>query len=691
RAQVAVYAARPTTAGDEADLARLGADRIRSLRRPGGLELPDVGLIEAYIPRGQLAAAAKLPWVTAVRPAGVGHAKAVTSQGVALHNAAALHAAGITGQGVKVGVISEGAQSLLLAQLFGELPPVTVVDQATYGLGVGDEGTAMLEIVHDMAPGAGLFFHAAGLEPDNFVTTVTFVNAMIALAEVGANIIVHDLGFLDEPLFQEGIVAAVSDALSEAGVSVHAAAGNEATTHAARQPAVGSGNGPDGDDGPFVACEGVDNAVPVAPGGDTTFDITLLPNQFAAFVLQWSEPRAVFPTEGWGGFTDLDLYLMDEGLTECLAVSDDVQFDGLGDSFEGFFGMSPFPVPTRAKLVVNLFDTSTAVAPPVFDLKWIGAAAVDTPTAQSSLDGVVNFTSGLAAAAGAVNPATGQLEPFSSHGPVDLRLTTACPPGTVKGFEETCEAVAGPPPETFPGPAWVAADRVTTSGIGGFGVPFVGTSASAPHAAGCDALVRQALGNPASPVGPVHNRLAGSARDLPPPGPDDGSGAGILDCTAAVASAALALSAGPGGVVSPGTTATANLTVTNNGPDNVSDEVFVSLPGGFTFQSSPSGCTPGKDPAGQPAIFCPLGALSVNQSRQFTVEALVAEDLAPGTYTVRGRLISPFDTSAGDNEVTITFTVSAPLPATGAAPLMAAGIGLLVVAIALRRLVAWRL
>src|SRR6185295_7375155 len=83
------------------------------------------------------------------------NAGAVTWQGVTAHRADLAHATGITGAGVKVCVISDGVDSLVARQAAGELPAVDVLPTQE---GAGDEGTAMLEIVADMAPGAALGF-----------------------------------------------------------------------------------------------------------------------------------------------------------------------------------------------------------------------------------------------------------------------------------------------------------------------------------------------------------------------------------------------------------------------------------------------------------------------------------------------------------------------------------------------------
>ena len=65
---------------------------------------------------------------------------------------------GITGKGVKVGVISDGVDARRTAQSSGDLPATIEIDPGNRGS--GDEGTALLEIVHDLAPKADLAFSA---------------------------------------------------------------------------------------------------------------------------------------------------------------------------------------------------------------------------------------------------------------------------------------------------------------------------------------------------------------------------------------------------------------------------------------------------------------------------------------------------------------------------------------------------
>ena len=89
----------------------------------------------------------------------------------------------------------------------------------------------------------------------------------------------------------------------------------------------------------------------------------------SSFTLQWSEPRAIFPTAGAGGFTDLDLYIMDATGTTCLAESTGFQGGGFGDTIEQI-SLNPALAGTNAKIVVNLFANAGAAGAPLLDLRW---------------------------------------------------------------------------------------------------------------------------------------------------------------------------------------------------------------------------------------------------------------------------------------------------------------------------------
>ena len=118
-------------------------------------------------------------------------AKVNTSEGDVAHRAdQARTIFGINGSGVNVGVLSNGVDSLATLQGSGDLPAgVTVLSGQA---GSGDEGSAMLEIVFDLAPGANLFFATGGGGPANFANNIR------ALRTAGCDIIVDDVFYLVE-------------------------------------------------------------------------------------------------------------------------------------------------------------------------------------------------------------------------------------------------------------------------------------------------------------------------------------------------------------------------------------------------------------------------------------------------------------------------------------------------------------
>ena len=148
-----------------------------------------------------------------------------------------------TGRGVKIGVISDTASAtgVALAQASGDLPPtcapastdgcLTVLNAGVFSPG-DDEGIAMLEIIHDIAPEAQLFF-SSGAPAGNY-TPQAFAGAVAALAAAGVDIIVDDLYYTVEPYFDEAqsvIATPISQLLETTDLLYVTAAGNETLEH----------------------------------------------------------------------------------------------------------------------------------------------------------------------------------------------------------------------------------------------------------------------------------------------------------------------------------------------------------------------------------------------------------------------------------------------------------------------------
>ena len=115
------------------------------------------------------------------------------------------------------------------AQTSGDLPAAIDIDPVRTGRTDHDEGTAMLEIVHDLAPGASLAFSgpSTSLEMVESIRWLTYD----AFDGAGSDIIVDDLGYYFEPYYSDGMVAQVAQKATEDGVIFASSAGNSAEDH----------------------------------------------------------------------------------------------------------------------------------------------------------------------------------------------------------------------------------------------------------------------------------------------------------------------------------------------------------------------------------------------------------------------------------------------------------------------------
>jgi hypothetical protein len=207
------------------------------------------GVIEAYVPATSLVSIATKKGVLAVVPASpmTTNIGATTSQGVVQHRVDRV--VGADGSGITVGVMSDsydtsgGPISATQDVGTGDLPgsgnpqgnsePVVVLQDSPAGT---DEGRAMLQIVHDMAPKARLGFATANGGEINFANNIRALaglpGAVNAVPGFKADVIVDDIIYLAEPMFQDGIVAQTVDEVAAAGVSYFSSAGNRPATQA---------------------------------------------------------------------------------------------------------------------------------------------------------------------------------------------------------------------------------------------------------------------------------------------------------------------------------------------------------------------------------------------------------------------------------------------------------------------------
>ncbi len=132
----------------------------------------------------------------------------------------------VTGAGIKVGVLSDSFNDLSGAaadEADGALPSSGVTVLSDLSSGGTDEGRAMLQVVHDVAPGASLYFATA------FGSETEFADNILALAAAGCKVICDDVSYYDEPFFQNGVVAQAIETVEQEGVIYLTAAGNNAS------------------------------------------------------------------------------------------------------------------------------------------------------------------------------------------------------------------------------------------------------------------------------------------------------------------------------------------------------------------------------------------------------------------------------------------------------------------------------
>ena len=294
----------------------------------------DVG---GWLPVSKLTAAAARAEVHSLRAAlSRTRAGAATSQGDFVQRSAALRASdSLTGAGVTVGVLSDSfdcyatyaesgsgvpasgnsgyAYNGFLATAAtdistGDLPAsVNVLEEAEcldYGaptfLPFGDEGRAMLQIVHDVAPSAALAFYTADDSEADFAAGIA------KLAAAGATVIADDVGYFDEPFFQDGLVAQAIDKVEAAGVAYFSSAGNDGdAAYDNTAPSFATLSSTGSTSGEYLL--NFDTS-----GATTTTSLPLTidamaPGDFIAVVVEWDQPFVTGAPDSGGATSQIDV------------------------------------------------------------------------------------------------------------------------------------------------------------------------------------------------------------------------------------------------------------------------------------------------------------------------------------------------------------------------------------------------
>jgi subtilisin family serine protease len=520
-------------AGDDADALR------QELRNLGLRNDTTIGpMVSGLFPIENINAMVAVRSLRFARPAmSVRSVGSVTSQGdVAMQTDQLRSRVGVNGSGVTVGTLSDSYDC------YSELnrTPTADEDVATNDLPkdvtvlkdfsdtlltcdpnpniMGDEGSdegrALMQLIHDVAPAARQAFHTA------FGGQTVFAQGIENLAtQASADVIVDDIIYLAEPMFQDGIIAQAVDRVKKMGVAYFSSAGN-AARHSYEGRFRSSGKCPVGSP-QFCDAHDFDPDV----GVDIFQRITVPEGREMILSLQWDQ--SFFSASGSeGAESDIDIFITDDPPTTVLAYSTDrnkgndpveiLEYRNPVGSGENTFNIlitkrlaARGPDPGRMKYVlfnfrgtIEEYDTQ---GPTIFG--HANAEGAETVGAVFYGDTIPLGT----------NPPL--LESFSSAGGTPILLDG--------DGNRLAEELKRPKPEIV-GPDGTNTTFFGTTDVEGDTFPnFFGTSAAAPHAAALAALLLTC--DMTQTPDDLYSTLEDTALDMGPEGFDFDSGYGFVD------------------------------------------------------------------------------------------------------------------------------------------------------------------
>ncbi len=418
------------------------------------------------------------------------------SEGDITHNTALVRKKyAVNGTGIKVGVLSDSTKHVANSIANGELSNVTVLQNPINVSESLGEGTTMLEIIHDIAPGAELYFATALGGEANFAHNIQ------ALHNAGCNVFVDDYSYPTESPFQDGIISHTIKKVVTAGALYFSAAGNSGNkTH-------GNSSVWEGNFNPFKVVSPLGYLHDFGQGimlNRITKDV------FNPISLHWADPLGQAKND-----YDLCLFDMRGNVDTCsMAV-------------QGGHYSNPYEIvkPTPGKSIPKGYYL--AIYKKATSENRFLHLDTDGGGLQLSTEGAIRHhaISPFAFAVGQVNAKSRNI-PFDLHdtilkgtsdGPRRIFFEPDGTPITANDFSATGGTLRKKPDI-------VAASCVTTS-VPAFS-PFCGTSAAAPHAAVIATLLLSK--QPGLTPQQVREALTKTALDIEFPGWDRNSGYGIV-------------------------------------------------------------------------------------------------------------------------------------------------------------------
>lgn len=286
------------------------------------------------------------------------------------------------GSGMSIGFISDSIGNMTTDVNNFDLPgagnnplntqPVVVLQD----LPGTDEGRGMTQIGYKMAPKARLGFATANGGEVNFANNIRALAALPGYeyppeVQKGfkADVICDDVGYSDEPFFQDGLIGNAVDDVFAAGVSYFSSAGNDIGTYDYDSDYRNVPNGPGALDGTNINLTGVPTNL--YQGGFHNFNPTSgqqdvaqtvnVPSSPPSTNFQWDDPynqtlnfdpNAIFTAQG--NYTNMELTFVTPSLTAGQNYVITVTAD-TGSSFDAIVTVKD----PNGNVIVNAQDTGT--------------------------------------------------------------------------------------------------------------------------------------------------------------------------------------------------------------------------------------------------------------------------------------------------------------------------------------------
>jgi len=470
-----------------------------------------------------------------------------------------------------------------------------------------------MQLAYQIAPSATYYFAAGGN------TVQSAADAVTALQSAGCNIIIDDLGFVDqESMYQTGSVwdQAIENAVA-AGANYFSAAGNDGNNYVQR-----------GFTPITVNIPGVGNVIANDFGDNSPYLSVTIPKSAKAsgLFLQWVQPFRSYGSSSAGAANSLGVYLLnDQDQVVASTIVNQVSQDPTQ-----FLDYKNTSDSTSFKLVVvqnggtvpagEIFTVSNANSNVTFDGPLIGGGTGNIfgheLLANTNVVGAANYSTA---------PSFGgkpTIEDYSQVGPGVLYYNA--------------QGDALPTPITPNVPSFTSVDGSSTA-VEGF-APFGGTSAAAPNAGAVGALMLQA--NTALSTTDLSALLAQSA--IPVFTTTGNAGAGLIQARAGVELANAAGGTRWSSVVSGDWTTGGNwssgLQPGSDGAVMLSDNLG-ALTASYTVSVDTAG-----DSAGSLTLSAPTGmtvGLSILAGGTLSVGGPTTNNITAGDFLVaeRGQLI----------------------------------------------------